>query len=420
MKQRWLSAFGAGVAALLAAGCQTYDFEPVEPLAIAQTTQSKTVIAKQLKPNLMLLVDTSGSMNFPTNTSDPICPLNCGQTTPCPAGCPTRLSELKLAMSSFLGSFQQSPVARVGMLAYPSPGGDGCNPATAAEITTAGRGVPIPASEDDAALKQVAGQVNSVIQSISATGGTPTAASLAALGTYDALQAKDREQFILLLTDGLPNCNASTTPNSCGGATGCNTLCTNSAWQPGQGCCTLTGACSGNYCAKGCLDKDLTVKAVEALATGGVRTIVVGFGADLVSGPGPDTLNALAKAGGFGRKCPNGTDAECGGGTNKCDVTKFCTMSYYQARNSDELKKALEQIGMLVGVGDPCVYSLDAVPSDPKFLAVIIDGVSVRSGPDTWKYEGGKVTFLGGLCSKLSSATPTNPVKVEFRIVEGL
>ncbi len=56
---------GLVVAALAAVACQTYDFEPVKPLAIAQTTQSKTITAQRLRPNVMMLLDKSGSMNGP-------------------------------------------------------------------------------------------------------------------------------------------------------------------------------------------------------------------------------------------------------------------------------------------------------------------------------------------------------------------
>lgn len=390
-----LCAFALGVGAGFAAGCQTYDFEPVEPLAIAQTTQSKKVVAKQLKPNLMLLVDTSGSMNTGSPNS--------------------RLYELQTAMKTFLGGFQQNPVARVGVVVYPQSGGDGCNPTLPEDITTPGRGVPIPAGDDDATLKQAAQQVDSTIQNLKANGGTPTAASLAVVGNYAPLQATDRDQFVLLLTDGLPNCNPSHAPNNCGGGNGCTKLCADASWQPGQGCCTITSCPDGSYCAKGCLDDSGTVAAIKALRAKGIKTIVVGFGADLVSGPGPITLNAMAEQGGFARACPNGTNAECGAG-NTCEATKVCTKKYYQASNSQELAAALLQISQILG-SDPCQYTLESTPSDPKFLSVLIDGKSTPSGPDTWKYEAGKVVFTGSLCTQVSSATPTKPVMVEFRIV---
>jgi len=99
-------------AVAIVVGCQTYDFEPVQPIAIAQTTASYSTIGRSLKPNMALLVDKSGSMNFAVNPSDPNCdvgtglPSNCGQTLapPCPAACPTRWGDLKAAMTQFLSN----------------------------------------------------------------------------------------------------------------------------------------------------------------------------------------------------------------------------------------------------------------------------------------------------------------------------
>jgi len=48
---------GLTATAVYVAGCQTYDFEPVQPLAVAQTTQKYTTIAQSKKPNMLLLVD---------------------------------------------------------------------------------------------------------------------------------------------------------------------------------------------------------------------------------------------------------------------------------------------------------------------------------------------------------------------------
>src|SRR4051794_24464305 len=117
MKLKLISAFAVGAIAGGFAGCQVYDFQPVEPLAIAQTTQYKNVIAKQLKPDLMFLIDKSGSMAFPSDTSKPTCPANCGPDdsggSTCPASCPTRISELRIAMDSFFKN--NGTIARMGM-----------------------------------------------------------------------------------------------------------------------------------------------------------------------------------------------------------------------------------------------------------------------------------------------------------------
>src|SRR5947209_2728774 len=69
MRLKLLVAFAIGATAGAVAGCQTYDFQPVVPLAVSQTTEPHNVIAKQLKPNLMFLIDKSGSMNFPADAT---------------------------------------------------------------------------------------------------------------------------------------------------------------------------------------------------------------------------------------------------------------------------------------------------------------------------------------------------------------
>ncbi|HEY0093821.1 MAG TPA: VWA domain-containing protein, partial [Archangium sp.] len=76
-KQTLLSALAVSlVGGVLATGCQTYDFEPVEPLAVAQTTETRRIEARGLKPNMMMLVDTSGSMTAPVDKTDRDCWLN--------------------------------------------------------------------------------------------------------------------------------------------------------------------------------------------------------------------------------------------------------------------------------------------------------------------------------------------------------
>src|SRR5688500_14189138 len=158
--------------------------------------------------------------------------------------------------------------------------------------------------------------------------GTSTGDSLKFLGGYAPLAYPApkfaREDFIVLLTDGLPNCN-SNNANSC----------TSSSCR-----CTLTPATSctpSSICTQGCLDKDHSAAQVTELRKKNIRTIVIGFGADTASGDGPDTLNAMAENGGFARSCPNGTSAECGSG-NTCDTaTGLCGRKFYQASSAADL-----------------------------------------------------------------------------------
>jgi len=113
-------------------------------------------------------------------------------------------------------------------------------------------------------------------------GGTPTAASLALVKTYLQGQALTTPAYVLLITDGLPNCNLALNPSTC------------TATTPG---------CQNNACglgAKDCLDDSASVQAAAALFAAGVKVFVVGFDAGLTAGNNKAVLDAIAQAGGTG------------------------------------------------------------------------------------------------------------------------
>jgi hypothetical protein len=371
----------------VAASCQTYDFEPVTPLAIAQTTQTKTITAKQLKPDLMLLIDKSGSMNDGENG---------GAAT---ATNPRKMDTLKSVMNTFLT--MQGRVARMGMTIFPAD--TVCTASGINEVKN-----PITTASDmDADLQAQASAVNTNVQMLNPGGGTPTALSLNFVGTLKELNDPQREDFVLLLTDGLPNCNNNNQKN-------CNT---------GQCQCTVSPATAcgvgQQYCVLGCLDTDGSVQAIKDLRTRSIRTIVVGFGSDVAGGAAGDTLNAMAIAGGFQRACPN-NPSECGT-NNTCDpMTKVCAKAYYQAANGTELATALAQISDNLAGDSICKYTLEATPSTPDLVSVIIDGVPQQSGPDTWALMGAQIVIQGALCDKLKASGTTNPVHLEIRVVQSL
>ena len=396
--------FTAAVAAALAgvAACQTYDFEPVEPLALAKTNQVKKVVARKSKPNLMLLVDKSGSMMDET---------------------PTRISELQRAMvgssgDGFLTNPDTATVGRMGLAVFPN--------ATASNACAAGKmiyDIVNAPTDEEAALGTASQQIAAFIQGMSPTapnpdqqvnGGTPTAATLALLGTLPSLNTEERDDFIVLLTDGLPNCNPSLDRNTCT-------------------CVDGTAQCADN---RNCLDQSSTVSQVSTLAARGIRTIVVGFGSSTAGTLAAPPLNAMAEAGGMPRKCLklDGTRDPALCGTESCDATtNVCSTRFYKAKNAAELASALQQITVLVGAGNPCEYALDSVPSKPELLQVTLaagkadsqgnvswdSAVLQKSGTD-YEYAAGKVTFVGSTCTRILSATPTNPVNVEFGIIQAL
>ncbi len=180
------------------------------------------------------------------------------------------------------------------------------------------------------------------------------------MGNQVDLQGTDRQDFILLLTDGLPNCNKDN-PNS--GVT-----------NPDACQCTLS-SCTGSVATLGCLDRDVSVAAIKDLgAQKDIKTIVVGFGAETSASSALGTLNAMAEAGGFERNCR--TKADACGANDTCDpVTKLCGRRFYQAANQAELATALREIINLVGSTDPCLLALDPAqrPSDPSLIVVYVN-----------------------------------------------
>ena len=404
-------------------GCQSYDFEPVEPLAIAQTTIEETIKARSRKPNIMMLVDISGSMTDPVNTADPDCQVpvgdrveTCGETQPCnPAVCPTRWTELQAAVPQFLSN--SGPFVRFGLTTYPETNGirsssAACNASTVNSVLK-----DLPMAEDDASLLAHANQINSLIQNIpnegrgSPLGGTPTSRSLRFVGGLEGLQSPDRKDYVILLTDGLPNCNPDNA-NDGSNPTACK--------------CTQAGptACSGSTFRSGCLDMDASVAAVQELYGKEITTIVIGFGTETAGGNGPAVLDAMARAGGFARTCAQGQTV-CGPG-DPCDpVTRLCSRSFYQAGNQVELAQALAAISKEVLPGEPCLVELNAsqLPSDPKLIVVYVDGVRTLSGDGTWSLQVSNdaaktgVLFTGATCERILNSTPDAPINIEVRAI---
>lgn len=376
-----------------ATACQTYDFERVTPLAVSVDNETRLLTRRGLKPNVMLLVDNSGSMNDPADESLAACTNGsglCGSTSyACPAACPTRVQEMKRAMSSLLTN--SGAVARVGLTVYPETQ---CQAPRAID-----RQLPAPSTDDeglDPALQAHARDIDERLQRLSPGGGTPTGGALEFLRDYRGLNEDDgRDDFVLLLTDGLPNCSDANVNNVCGCyAGGCSS-------EAVAACrCTTASCLNVAQCSQGCLDLGGAVSAVEALRERGVQTIVVGFGADLATGDAAQVLNAMANAGGFAR--------DCGG--------QACDTAFYRAQTGDELASALTAIWDRFPRG-LCVWTLDDPPSDARFISVLLNGTDVPGGADTWTFDANtrEVTLHGETCATVERSTVQRPVSLEIR-----
>ncbi len=147
-------------------------------------------------------------------------------------------------------------------------------------------------------------------------GGTPSAPALAAAGTYLAGLDDGFAKFVLLATDGAPNCNGDLDGSTC--------TCTSTEY-PCDG---------GAYYNLNCLDDTNAIAAAGDLSDDGTPVYVVGVGASL---DWQTVMDAIAAAGGTG--------------------------DYYPAENATALAEALDEI---VGEAMSCEFDIDweSLPED--------------------------------------------------------
>ncbi|MBW2526716.1 MAG: VWA domain-containing protein [Deltaproteobacteria bacterium] len=280
-----------------------------------------------------LLIDRSVSMNEPGAT----------------AGM-TKWEELNAAVDAALAQYHET--IHFGLLMYPT--GDECE--TPGPQVRPGPGNRLA--------------IQAALSTAVPSGGTPTAAALtnaaASLGDFGS---PDSPQFIVLATDGGPNCNyfLNALP-SC--------TCT---YANSEHCCTnYPGVC---VYGSTCLDDDATVGVISGLNGAGIDTFVIGLaGTDEYT----SLLDTMAQAGG---------QPQQGGSTD-----------YYAVTDQASLLAALQIIAVSV---ISCQIELGQAPDVPDAVKIYIDGVEVprdASKQNGWDYTDGTHTTIelyGTACDRL-------------------
>ena len=218
---------------------------------------------------LMLVVDKSGSMKMLASSDTAWGCANDGLGNGYDPSGDCKWNTLKDLLTKTGGFLDQMPSARVGMALFSDPN-------TTDSCATGVVEVPVPA----AAGASVA-SIKNKLAGYTPAGGTPSAATLQNLSNDPSLTSSEpTRNYLLLVTDGMPNCNASMSPSSC-------TACTN-AGDPSKSCGDL----------RNCLDSVALVDAVKALKAKGIDTFVVGFGNAFSNADARKVLDDAAAAGG--------------------------------------------------------------------------------------------------------------------------
>ncbi|WP_437276964.1 vWA domain-containing protein [Sorangium sp. So ce375] len=293
-------------------------------------------------PNIYFVLDASGSMLSPASSRE------------------TRYDRVHEAAVDLVRNL--GPLINVGAAVFPLDATDEAPCRPGGEVFPVTPGAPF-------AERQEGSTTTSRFRSatrVEPLGGTPTAATLAAL--TPRLVELPGKTIVVLATDGGPNCNGSATCDADECIANIEQQC------PEENCCALSGL-SG---PEGCLDRDDTVAAIERLAASGIEVYVVGIPGSEFYG---DVLDRMALAGG---------------------AAQFVSPFYFKVDNLDTLGNVLSKIASIV---ISCEFDLVDPPPEEGQTNVYLDDKLVAYDPENgWRWKSPAVVeLLGEACAKLKS-----------------
>lgn len=279
-------------------------------------------MANNLPPDLLIVLDRSGSMR--EDMTGMMCPNNdCGANS--------KWAQMTTAIKAVV--MQSQGMVNWGLKFF-GTGSSGC----AVANTTAVDPATMTAAAIIAAIDAPANQPAT---------STPTRAAEISAGNYLDGRTNANPKYILLATDGEPNCAESGGMNATDG--------------PGA------------------------IAAVTSVAALGFPTFVIGIAADDEAGT---TLEGMAIAGGRPRAGGN--------------------PSYYSVTTTADLQAALTAIQSMTAL--PCQFSLAGVPSNPGAVTVVIGGQAVPMGDWMYGPGMRSIVFpdAGATCTMLKSGAIQN------------
>jgi hypothetical protein len=224
-------------------------------------------------------------------------------------------------------------------------------------------------------------------------GGSPVSPTLHALAP--TLRKFEGETFVVLLSDGAPNCNLS---KGCEAAE-CILNIENAAFDDGTTCNDELNCCAPGWFPHLCLDSEETLKELESLTGAGISTYIIGLPGGVAYA---DLLNQMAIAGGTARERSLASDAGVGPGAAELGnadggAVPDDGLLYYQATDAKSLGNALALVRQDTLVD--CTLELDFAPTAVNLVEVTADGELLT--PDAWRMdaEGRRVELLGATCT---------------------
>lgn len=375
-----------------AAACQSYSMEGVDPQTIVAVETSQRFTGAK-PPVLLIVQDRSGSMqlcfgNEPAGPGE-----SCGPIGQAPQSLRSRMDVAQTVMDDALQSHASD--AQYGLILYGIGGATGCGEAnTLVSPSTSSSGADLVRQEylSNPAIDQP-------------EGGTPTTKALKkALDTLVDATTGDlkeayagRAAYVVLVTDGLMNCNAQhAMPCTCSQEINCGGV--------------LFGQEGTLSDPQLCLDDEDSLQMVRALAEADVKTFVIGLG-ETFQGESlaVDVLNSLANAGGRPRRDPASG--------------QVLNPAFYSAGDRQALQTSITEI--LESITAPCEYELSGPVCEGRLIQVklTIDGEDVVTGcggggDASWDFVAGdarRIRFNGALCSRMQNA---NEVFVSIKGIE--
>jgi len=297
-----------------------------------------SVPIEAVPPDVLIIEDKSGSMN--NDDSDSSCSGGCGMSS--------KWTQTVGAVSSVVTSTDSQ--INWGLKFFSDDNQCGASRAPVVDVAN-GTGT----------------QIANTLQMTTANGYTPTREAVTTGAAYLAALKDSNPKYILLATDGLPNC-----PVGCSGMTHVSSSCGQTD-NPSE-------------------DMAATQAISDALTKDGIKTFVIGVG-NVSSAQ--NTLNAFAMAGGL---------AQSGAAT-----------SYYAATDPQALETALNT---LVGAVFSCTVSLANAPTGLTNVAVSAADQSMggkniaipQDGTNGWSFDANHQNILlnGDSCTKLKNGTYTD------------